>query len=804
MRQLVSFVIIMMSVAGMVLVLVTSKIYVDLAITDRETALAETIELKTQDLMQDLERHSRDLGITIQLPALFREHVARRNIDAIIKHLDIQFHQYFVTADVIKLEKLYIYDEYLALIAESSEGAKDIQAGDEVCPGLIVRAKRRHGPRRLQPIAEICTYHNMPYHGMAVPIGGLKISGYIVVISNPIYNLKQLETDLGLPIRLSLPQGELIYQADNWPNAGERDTLLIAQYLLRSNIFEPALEISVAHNGQALTTELRSTQIVVAATTLGIMLLVMIAAFMMFQALWFQPLQKLKHYLHAIQQDRSRLGESLEIVGNQEISEIAQYIGALGKEYTALHHSIDQLTYTDALTELPNRALFTDRLQQNIFLCERNKSSFALMMMDIDRFKEINDVLGSEIGDKLLQQVSQRLQQILRKSDTLARLTDRSAARFASDEFAAILPATGDEQNAITVAQKIQRAMDHAYTIEGQTVNIELSIGIAIYPDHGNEPQSLLQRADIAMYQAKHNHQGFALYDSSHDNHSLSQLTMISDLRRAIESDGLSLVFQPKVAMNTSQLVGIEALVRWDHPERGTIPLNSFLPLAEHTGLIKPLTKWVVRQTAIACDHLHHLGFPIHATVNISARNLLDASLSETVLSILETTGLDGRWLYLELTESAVMSDSTRALRTLEKLHAAGIHLVIDDFGTGHSSLTTLKKLPVDEIKIDRSFVLEMKEHNNDTVIVRSTIDLAHNMGMRVTAEGVDTEEVWHLLKLLGCDMAQGNHICPAITLTELQSWIHNWDWGCAAAPDHDAHHDATQHHSTDQEAESS
>ena len=779
-RLHVGIIIISLCVIAMLLILASGWIYANLAYNNRQAALVETIELKTRDLITQLEQHSRDLGLTVQQPAKFRSYLTQRNIPAMVKHLDNQFHQYFVTADVLKLEKLYIYDEYLSLLAQSTEGDRGIRQGDVACPGLIMRAKRRHGPRRLQPIAEICMHEGTPYHGMVVPIGGLKVTGYIAVITNPAFSLRRLESELGLPVRLSVPLGAIVFQSKSWSTQTDQHSKLTAEHLLRSHVFEPALQIAVSHNAQALASQLASTRILISLISIGTLVVTALFAFMTLYSQWINPWQKLKRYLHLAVRDKSMLKEPIEIEGSIDMQDMARHIAALTGELGELHHSIEHLGLVDELTELPNLPLFQDRLLQNILSAERNKSNFGLLIIGLRRFREINETYGRDTGDKLLQQVSQRISQVLRKSDTLARLTERTPGHFASDLFAAVLPSTGSEQSAVTVAQKIQRTMEHTFNVEGHTVQVDISIGISLYPDHGSDPQTLMQRADIAMHQAKHNQQGFAIYDSSHDNPSLSRLTMISDLRRAIESDELSLVFQPKIDIKSSQIIGVETLVRWTHPQHGVMPLSSFLPLAEHTGLIKPLTKWVLQNACAACRQLHEIDYWIHTTVNVSVRNLLDSSLPETVLAILESNALDSQWLFLELTESAVMSNSSRAQRILERLHQAGIHLVVDDFGTGHSSLTTLKKLPVSEIKIDRSFVLEMKEDNNDTVIVRATIDLAHNMGLLVTAEGVDTEEVWHLLKILGCDIAQGNYICPPMSLEKLLPWIAKWEWGCA------------------------
>jgi diguanylate cyclase (GGDEF)-like protein len=482
----------------------------------------------------------------------------------------------------------------------------------------------------------------------------------------------------------------------------------------------------------------------------------MLLALVVFQRTMLRPLNALTHQLRRVHKDRSHLGEKLAVEGSVEMTELAADFNNMTTELKQLYTTLENLALTDPLTTLPNRNLFHDRLTQLVALCQRSQVKFAVFMMDLDRFKEVNDTLGHPVGDLLLQQVASRLENILRKSDTIARMSDDTVARLGGDEFAAILPTVDGDRAALTVAQKIQNAMQRPFLIDGHTLAVDISIGIVIYPVHGSEGSTLLQRADIAMYQAKHNHQGFAIYDSKQDNHSLSQLTMVSDLRKAMEKEQLQLHYQPKIDMRTGALCGAEALVRWQHPERGFMPPDTFIPVAEQSGFIVPLTTWILNNAMRECARWHRLGIRIPVAVNLSVRNLHDAKITEQILSTLRDHGLDPGALIVELTETAVMTDSARAYDILATLNREGIRVSVDDFGTGYSSLSNLKKLPVHEIKIDRSFVMDMKEDNNDAVIVRSTIDLAHNMNLRVTAEGVENRETWDLLCALGCDMAQG------------------------------------------------
>ncbi len=388
----------------------------------------------------------------------------------------------------------------------------------------------------------------------------------------------------------------------------------------------------------------------------------------------------------------------------------------------------------------------------------------------------MNDTLGHQIGDLLLQQVASRLENTLRKSDTLARLTDETVARLGGDEFAAILPTVDSERSAVVVAQKIHAAMERPFPVEGHTLSIGISIGIVLYPAHGSEGAALVQRADVAMYQAKHNHQGFAVYDVKLDHHSLSQLTMISDLRKAMEANQLVLYYQPKIDIATGRLCGAEALIRWQHAERGFMPPDSFIPIAEQSGFIVPLTAWILDSAIRECAEWHRQGIQIPVAVNISARNLQDPNITTVILETLEQHSVSNNSLIVELTETAVMSNPDLVLDVVTLLESKSVHVSIDDFGTGYSSLANLKKLPVTEIKIDRSFVMDMKEDNNDAVIVRSTIDLAHNMSLKVTAEGVENQETWDLLRAHGCDQAQGYFISRPMAPADFLEWAHKFN----------------------------
>ncbi len=456
-------------------------------------------------------------------------------------------------------------------------------------------------------------------------------------------------------------------------------------------------------------------------------------------------------------------GENILLV--QDVTKVREQTAAL--EYLALH---------DTLTGLPNRALLQDRLQIGVFVCKREEKALSLLMMDLNRFKEINDTLGHHIGDLVLKEVGIRLPKLLRKSDTIARL--------GGDEFAVVLPAT-DIEHAGQTAEKILSSLEEPFVIEGHNLHVGASIGIVMYPEHGDDANMLLQRADVAMYVAKHEQRGVSVYHPDHDRNSVQHLELMGDLRLAIENEELTLCYQPKVSCKGGNVCGIEVLTRWHHPQHGFVPPDEFIMLAEANGLVQPLTKWVLNSSLRQYSSWHKDGLDtdIVMSVNLSARSLQDPLFPGLVRELLRVWNISPELLEFEITESAVMSDPVHALKVLGELDNIGVRLSIDDFGTGYSSLAYMKKLPVDEIKIDKSFVMQMVEDENDAMIVRSTIDLAHNMGLSVIAEGVENQDVLNILEKLGCDRAQGYFICRPVPADEFIKWLHESDWG-AGIPD--------------------
>jgi diguanylate cyclase (GGDEF)-like protein len=427
----------------------------------------------------------------------------------------------------------------------------------------------------------------------------------------------------------------------------------------------------------------------------------------------------------------------------------------------------------DALTDLPNRTLFDDRLQQTILFARREQVAFALINMDLDRFKDINDSLGHEAGDRVLQEVAMRVRGVLRDSDTIARM--------GGDEFNILLPTTADGEGAKAVAKKILAALDESLAWGGRQIEMGGSLGIALFPEHAQDSAALIRAADAAMYAAKQAQDGFRLYNPEIERKSDDRLALQADLRRGITNHELVLYYQPKIDCATNAIGGAEALVRWQHPQHGLLYPDRFIALAEETGLIKSLTLEVLDLAIRQCKAWQQQGLNLAVAVNASAYNIQDPGFPAQVMQVLERYGLPPRLLELEMTETAVLTEPERAIACIRELGQHGIQVSIDDFGTGYSSISSLKELLVAKIKIDRSFVRDMTSSHRDAVIVRSTIELGHNLGLKVVAEGVENEGAWEELKNLGCDSAQGFHMARPLDAEKFLDWLRQSPWGKVA-----------------------
>ncbi len=426
----------------------------------------------------------------------------------------------------------------------------------------------------------------------------------------------------------------------------------------------------------------------------------------------------------------------------------------------ALEH---QATH-DSLTGLPNRFQLSKDLNQVVEKTRLSGKRMAFMLIDLDRFKEVNDALGHQAGDILLKQIAPRLCDAL---DITANV-----ARLGGDEFGLLLPHINSIEEVIDAAKKILSVIGQPFNLEGLKIQIGASIGIALYPDHSDDPHSMMRCADIAMYLAKKTGGGYSIYNPTLDIYSPRRLSLITSLRVAIQENQLVLYYQPKQHIKTKNVIGMEALVRWQHPQHGLVAPNEFIPLAEVSDLIMPLTHWVIDNTLQQLREWQDMGIDTKVAANISARNLQDNDLPNKIATLLEQHQIAPYHLELEITESAIIVDPLRALETLCRIHELGVTLSIDDFGTGYTSLSHLRKLPITTLKIDFSFIHNMLKSKDDAGLVQSIIHLSHNLGMDVIAEGVEDQATLDMLKAFECDVAQGYFVCPPMTAEQVTQWL--------------------------------
>ena len=507
--------------------------------------------------------------------------------------------------------------------------------------------------------------------------------------------------------------------------------------------------------------EVASQQIIILWVVAGIAILFVILVFISVESLILIPVGIIAAALK-----QEALGKSAKKLPTFYSNETKDLIEAFSEMSRQIHSRQSELEYRalhDGLTSLPNRTLLFDHIEHDIFIARRDESSLSLLMIDLDLFKEVNDTFGHAVGDQLLIEVGKRLKSVLRDVDTVARM--------GGDEFAILLPGAGEKQ-VTDITKKVLKVSQLPYSINELELVISASIGIAIHPEHGTDAKNLMQHADVAMYVAKQDKSGFAIYDKEQDQYSLMRFAMISDLREAIKHNELELYFQPKLDLRSKEVLSVEALLRWQHPKQGFISPETIVELAEQTGLISQLTYLVAENAVAQLMVWQTMGIDIEISINISAHNLKDEDFVGVMREIIETKGISSRLLTLEITENAMMSNPMLAIKALTEFSNMGFKISIDDYGTGFSSLAYLSKLPVDELKIDKSFVIDMDKDTNNETIVRSTIELAHNLGLKVVAEGIETELVWNMLRSYKCDQAQGYLMSKPIPALEFEAWL--------------------------------
>jgi len=772
----------MTALLALVSALISGAIHQELIFDNHRAVLSKMIQIESTGLLDSLSSKSEDLGIAMQSNKSFKNAMRDNDTTKIVEMLDNQFHQYFVTAGIIKLEQIVLLDKEFRIIAESTDGAVRIgNFTDQVCSDILHSAAQRTDSNRYAKFDGLCLYNNNPLHAVIVPVGGLRLKGYLLILTDPSHSLVITESELGMPTRIETVDNRTIYQSAEWPTKSKE--IFLASHELKTDDGLPIVRVTIAQNISHLYDSVIETRIIVLLVSTMFMLLIIAFGVWLLQKTTLKPLHMLTEKLRLLQNDQSIMGLQIETTGAKEVKLLTKGFNAMSLELGNLYGSLEEMAYMDSLTNLPNRNQFQENLTKYTNIYKKSKKRFTIFLMDLDRFKAVNDTLGHHVGDKLLKEIGKRLHETLRGDDVLTRidedflpeLEDDMVARLGGDEFAALFPSVQTVAEAVIVARKLNRSLDEPFMINDHCLTVGLSIGIAMYPEHGEDMHTLVSHADIAMYHAKSRKCGFSIYESVQNTNSLHTLKLEQDLFAAIKKDELELHYQPKIDIDSQHVVGAEALVRWRHPEHGLIMPNDFIPLAEQTGLIQPLSDWVLNKALEECASCIKTYNDMKVSVNLSALNIRDERMPMVISNALEKWSVAPVHLMIELTESTIMTDPELALRVLNTLDAMQVKISIDDFGTGYSSLAYVKNLPVDEIKIDKSFVSEMRSDNNDEAIVRAVLVLAHHMNLSVTAEGVEDVETLNVLHELGCDIAQGYLFAKPMPFAELEIWLQDY-----------------------------
>lgn len=613
----------------------------------------------------------------------------------------------------------------------------------------------------------ICMVNGQLLHVTTIAMGRHIPELYIQVAADPLPHLQKLQQKLSMPIELRLVDRMLLWQSAGWPERHLVDSVIVSTRIPavpKGNI----IAVNMLKDMALYYKELEKTSYSIIVITAAVSIIVILIVLAILQRSAVMPLQRLTAHVRQTSHKQNRLGDVVTITGNAEVNELSKNINDMMSRLGSMYNSLEQLAFKDALTSLPNRSLFRDRLEQTLLSSSESNKPFALMILDLDRFKEINDTLGHHMGDLVLQQVGARLRAQLGIGDTIGRL--------GGDEFAILLQGA-EPPNAIAASKRLQDALKKAFEVDGHNFYLGVSIGIAMFPDHGDSSSVLLQRADVAMYTAKNTKSGHRFYSPDLDQHNPEKLEMAADLRKALYDKQFDLYFQPKLNLRTDIVESVEALARWERGDKGMVSPDIFIPMLEQTGQVTELTRWVLEQSLVQARSWRDSGLPLTVAVNLSVRDLQSPDIVSLIFDMLSRHQVSTLSLDLEITENSVMSDPVRALETLGHLSSAGLNVTIDDFGTGYSSLSYLKKFPAKTIKIDKSFVIGMDKDKNDYAIVRASVGLAHHMGLKVVAEGVENKQVLESLREMGCDYAQGYYIGKPMPIEDFKGWSAQSPW---------------------------
>jgi len=768
----------LMGLLALILTLTTAKVFEHRTLDNHRTLLEQLLARKVEGIYQQLRIEVTDLALALQAENEFRAAFSNRVPTVITAALTKQFQRQFVSDGMIRLNRIGLYDRNLESLSQASEPLLKIEP-DIACGTLAERANVRSGLERSKALYTLCAAHGRAYFALLAPIGGLRPIGYVQLETDPITAFARLESELGMPIQIIAPTGQPAFQSLDWPGGTTRDRAVFARHVEYATNYEPVLTVIAAYNVETLRQQLDRTLYLLLLSAAVITLFAIVAMRVTLTRSLVTPLERLVTHLQHANQDKQRLGEPIAVQGDYEVRQLATTFNVMTDELRSLYGTLQYMAFTDPLTRLPNRMQLQENLNYLLALYKDKGLSFALFMIDVDRFNHVDGIPNDAVSDALLQIVATRLHEALRSTDFLSHIPPShvnvnvdNVARLGGDEFAALLPLVGNAEQAMRVATNALAAMRQPFETHGQRIKVEINIGIALFPLHGNDAAGLLRCADIAMYEAKRQGRGCVVFEATQEQYTVRQFDLELDLRQAMARGQLDLHYQPQVNMKSRKVVGVEALMRWHHHDQDMIPPDFFIPLAEQINMIRPLTLWALEQAIRDCARWRLVGRNLGVAVNIAPICLHDPGFVSTTLRLLEQWRVSPGMLTLEITERGHHGQLPNALPAIGELNKAGIRLSVDDFGIGYPSVAQLKQLPVHQLKIDRSFVIDMLRDPSDAGIVRATIDIARHRNLEVVAEGVELQTHWNALADYGVDIAQGYLIARPMSHADLVNWL--------------------------------
>jgi diguanylate cyclase (GGDEF)-like protein len=735
--------ILLMGALGTLLALGTISVYRDLAVGFQRNYLQQLAHMEINDQLRGLGSVLDDRAKEILADPVIHAALEGRQTADVQARLAAAL-QWPVMAVQLIPAKSGVGDIYAAANDEAFERGPQCPEHASAAPTATVRAGG---------LPELCMVDQVPLavirRDQEVPAATAQLR----LFADPIAALAAIGEPLGVAVRITTADGLNLYT-----ESGEIDTdperSLRTGLTLTDRAGSPVLYLEIVKQASNFLAKLQDTRQEVLGVVGLITLLAILGTLLIIKRTVIDPLRRLTAQLRS-----GTLPTTLDQIATEGTRGGIFSLQALGDLYNTLR----EMAIKDPLTGLYNRALFEDKLQQFINEAHRAPRHAALVMLDLDRFKQVNDTLGHHVGDQLLQEVALRLTALLRKSDVLSR--------FGGDEFTMLIPDAGPDHVAV-VTNKIVSALEREFRIRRHRITLSVSVGVALFPEHGQDVGSLLRRADSAMYAAKHHESKVLVYEPEEGGILIEGLVVVHELRRAIKGNRLSLNYQPVIDARTGQTQYFEALVRWHEPEAANLSADELVRVAERNGLIRPLTNWLINEVCRQLAEWSKTGAEVRIGINFSMQDLHDRTMPDHLLRVVQGHDVDPHQLIVEITENGIMQDADQVMSIVKRLAGMGIGLAIDDFGTGQASLGYLKKLPVQAIKIDQSFVVNMVHDDDDAAIVRATIDLAHDLGLMVTAEGVESPEIWEQLQALGCDRLQGYYIARPLASVEVPGWV--------------------------------